>query len=225
MKNIFKNWTITDFIWLLVANISILVCNLYWKSSLFSIIMAITGITANIFVAKQMISNYPLGIINTLMYAYMAYQSRLYGDFTLNLFYYLPTNIIGWILWAKVSNENEEHEIKSKKLTLKQGVIISTITIIAIFLYAYILKLMNGNLTLIDSCSTVLSIVAMILMIKQYAEQWWLWILVNVVSIIMWAITLYQGNGDVATLVMWIIYLLNSIYGLVKWYKANKEGR
>lgn len=225
MKNFFKDWTLIDFIWLIVANISIIICNLYWQSSLFSIIMAITGITANIFVAKQMIGNYPLGIINVLMYAYVAFQSKLYGDFTLNLFYYFPANIIGWVLWVKASNNNEQHEVKSKTLSLKQGLIITAITIIIIFAYSFVLQLMNGNLPLIDSCSTVLSVIAMVLMIKQYAEQWWMWILVNIVSIIMWAITLSQGSGDVATLVMWIVYLVNSIYGLIKWYQSNKEGR
>ena len=225
MKKILKNWTMVDLVWLIVANVSILICNLYWQSDLFSIIMAMTGITANMLVAKQMISNYPFGIINVIMYAYVAFQSKLYGDFTLNLFYYLPMNIIGWVIWLKVKNKDKDNEVKSKTLTLKQGTIVTIITIALTFGYSFILTLMGGNLPLIDSCSTVLSVVAMILMIKQYAEQWWLWILVNIVSIVMWAITLSQGSGDVATLAMWCVYLLNSIYGLIKWYKSNKESK
>ena len=60
-------------------------------------------------------------------------------------------------------------------------------------------------------------------MVKQYLEQWYLWIIVNIVSIIMWIISLSQGFGDFATLLMWILYLLNSLYGLYKWKVANKK--
>ena len=36
---------------------------------------------------------------------------------------------------------------------------------------------------LVDSTTTVISIVAMMLMVKRYQEQWTLWIVVNIFSI------------------------------------------
>ena len=61
----------------------------------------------------------------------------------------------------------------------------------------------------------------MIVSIKMYAEQWILWIIVNVVSVIMWAIAFAQGNDSIATLLMWVVYLVNAVVMYRKWLKEN----
>ena len=52
-------------------------------------------------------------------------------------------------------------------------------------------------------------------------EQWILWIIVNVVSTIMWVYLLYNGQPHAALMVgMWLFYLANSINGYCVWHKA-----
>lgn len=49
-------------------------------------------------------------------------------------------------------------------------------------------------------------------------EQWILWIVVDVVSIIMWFIVVFQqGSNDIGVLIMWSAYLINAIYGFLNW--------
>ena len=82
---------------------------------------------------------------------------------------------------------------------------------------------MGGKLPYIDALSTVISVVALICAIKMYAEQWMLWTLVNTVSVIMWALSFGKGSENMATLVMWLLYLINGIVLHIKWTKeANK---
>lgn len=223
LKRQFKNWTTLDYAWLIIANAIILGLSLYWQDSIISIISAVTGVTCVIFVSKGMMANYFVGAVNVALYAYLAFQSRLYGDFMLNAFYYFPMQFIGLYMWSKAKNKSEDNELESKALDHKQRIILFLISMAAILIYAEILKLLGGNIPIIDSTSTVLSVIAMILMVKQYLEQWYLWVIVNVVSIIMWVISLSEGSGDVATLIMWILFLLNSLYGLWNWRKENER--
>ena len=223
LKKQFKNWTTLDYAWLIIANAIILGLSLYWQDSVISIISAITGVTCVIFVSKGMMANYIVGAINVALYAYLAFKSKIYGDFMLNAFYYFPMQFIGLYMWSKAKNKEEDHELKSKALNNKQRLILCLISIGIILVYAEVLKLLGGNVPIIDSTSTVLSVIAMILMVKQYLEQWYLWVIVNIVSIIMWVISLSEGSGDVATLIMWILFLLNSLYGLWNWKKENKK--
>lgn len=223
LKRQFKNWTTLDYAWLVIANAIILGLSLYWQDSVISIISAITGVTCVIFVSKGMMANYIVGAINVALYAYLAFKSRIYGDFMLNAFYYFPMQFIGLYMWSKARDKEEDHEIRSKALDHKQRIILFLVSIATILVYAEILKLLGGNVPIIDSTSTVLSVIAMILMVKQYLEQWYLWVIVNVVSIIVWVISLSEGSGDVATLIMWILFLLNSLYGLWNWKKENKK--
>jgi len=70
--------------------------------------------------------------------------------------------------------------------------------------------------------STVLSIVAQILMIKRFTEQWVIWIVVDVVSVIMWIVALFTEGASVAVLMMWSVYLANAVIMYVKWLKESK---
>ena len=223
IKKSFNTWTKWDYLWLLIANGTILGLSLYWGDGLIPIISALTGVTCVIFVSKQMIANYYVGAINVALYAFLSYQSRLYGDAMLNALYYFPMQFVGIYMWKK--NKSDNGEVEAKALTIKQKFMLALVSIVAIIVYSLFLRLLGGNIPLIDATSTVLSVIAMILMVKQYLEQWYLWIIVNTVSIIMWVISLSQGSGDFATLLMWILYLLNSLYGLYKWRVANKATR
>ena len=207
LKQSFKGMNKLDIIWLLIANIIILGLSLYWGDGPIAIISAMTGITCTVLVSNKLVANYYFGIINVALYAYLSYQSKLYGDAMLNAFYYFPMQFVGIYMWKK--NKSNNGEVEARALTAKQKLMLALVSIVAIVIYSLFLKF--------------LSVIAMILMVKQYLEQWYLWIIVNTVSIIMWMISLSQGSGDFATLLMWILYLLNSLYGLYKWKVANKK--
>lgn len=223
IKKEFSTWKWYDYVWLVLANSIILGLSLYWGDGIIPIISAMTGITCVIFVSKKMMLNYVVGAINVGLYAYLAFSSKLYGDAMLNAFYYFPCQFIGLWLWSK-SSKSEDGEVKAKKLTAKQRFILVLISFVAIIAYSFVLKMLGGNIPFIDATSTVLSVIAMILMMKQYLEQWYIWVVVNSVSIVMWAISIKGGSGDMSTLIMWVLYLLNSIYGLTNWVIANKKG-
>ena len=71
-----------------------------------------------------------------------------------------------------------------------------------------------------DSATTVLSIIAMFLMVRAYMEQWFLWIITNVISVVIWAILAFEGERSAGLMViMWVFYLLNSINGYIVWRK------
>ena len=82
----------------------------------------------------------------------------------------------------------------------------------------------SGEFALVDATSTVLSMIASILMVARYSEQWVMWVVVNVVSVVLWLLVLIKGDMSAVTLlVMWSAYLLNSTYGYVNWRKMAKE--
>lgn len=214
IKN-FKSWEIG---WMILANAVILGVSIYMGDDVLSIIASLTGVMCVILCGLGKVSNYFWGTVNVILYAYVAWKAKYYGDVMLNLLYYLPTNIIGWVLWAKNVN-SETNEVYKKRMTWKQDIAVVIISIIGIFGYSFILKQLGGNLPLIDSMSTVLSVIAQILMIKRFAEQWVIWILVDVVSVIMWVVALFGEEQSIAVLLMWSVYLANAIIMYVKWRK------
>ena len=222
LKEECSGWKKWEVIWLIFANLIILGVSAYLGDNALGIITSMTGVTCVILVGKGKMSNYIFGTVNVLLYALTAWKARYYVDVMLNLLYYFPTNIIGWFVWMR-HVDKESNEVYKERMTVKQDIIVTLISIIGIFAYSYILKLLGGNLPLVDSMSTVLSIVAQILMIKRYTEQWIVWIVVDVVSVIMWIAALFGEGQSIAVLMMWAVYLANAIIMFVKWYKESKK--
>ena len=80
---------------------------------------------------------------------------------------------------------------------------------------------------LLDATVVVLNILGQVLMSFAYADQWYLWNLVNIFSIMLWTNRLLSDQASSYTIVMVIkysFYLLNSINGLRIWLKLSKEG-
>ncbi|MBR4514251.1 MAG: nicotinamide mononucleotide transporter [Lachnospiraceae bacterium] len=222
IKREFTGWKMWQVIWLVFANLTILGVSLYQEDTWIGIAASVTGVFCVVLCGMGRVSNYVFGTVNVILYAYIAWEAKYYGDVMLNLLYYLPTNFIGWAAWKKHINR-DTNVVYKKRMTLKQDILLAVISIAGVVGYGYVLKLLGGNLPLVDSMSTVFSVIAQILMIKRYTEQWVIWIVVDAVSVIMWVAALYTEAASVAVLLMWAVYLANAIIMFVKWYRESKQ--
>ena len=222
IKDEMTGWKKGEIFWLIFANVSLLLISLYLGDTVTGIAASLTGVSCVILCGKGKLSSYIFGTVNVVLYAVVAWNAKYYGDVMLNLLYYFPTNILGWFVWKK-NMDSETQEVSKKRMTIKQDILTAVISIAGIYAYSRILNLLGGNLPVIDSMSTVLSVVAQILMIKRFTEQWVIWIIVDAVSVIMWAAAFFNGTESIAVLLMWIIYLINAVIMFVKWYKDSRS--
>lgn len=221
-----KDWTSFEKCWLLIFTLINMYLFFAWDDTILGLITSISGMLCVVLVAKGKVSNYYFGIIQTGTYAYIAYGYGLYGEVMLNALFYFPLQFVGIYLWKQHTTDRKikGEDIQIKVLT-KKGWIGTIVTFLAIFiLYALLLKKLGGNVVWIDSATTTLSVIAQILMLKRYTQQWLFWIAVNVLSIVLWLKALIlQGGNDVSMLVMWSAFLINSIYGYYNWSKVYKK--
>ena len=133
-------------------------------------------------------------------------------------------NFVGMYIWSKNMNKETDEVIK-KRLSLKNSIIAYLSVAVGTVAYGYILMLMNGTLPFVDAMSTVFSVFAQILCVKRYMEQWVLWVIVYIVTVIMWVYAFINGTGDMATVLMWSIYLINAVIMLVKWINDTKTNK
>lgn len=220
-KSILNGWTLFEKTWLIASTIVMIALSLIWKDSLVALVSGVTGIIGVVLCAKGKISTYFFATINVALYAWICFENMLYGEVMLNTLYFIPMNILGFILWNK--KKDEDGNVEAKALTKKGLVILFIGLALAIFAYYQLLKSLGGNLQLIDSITTVTSVVALILQVLRYKEQWLIWIIVNIVSIVMWIMLLSTPEGSITMIVMWSAYLMNSIYGYINWSKLNKK--
>ena len=223
--NLFKEWTWFERIWLLLFSIVNVFLYLKWDSGLIGLVSAMSGMLCVVLVAKGKISNFVFGIVNTATYAYISYGYGLYGESMLNALFYLPTQFIGLWMWQRHRSVNKvrDEDIEIKRLSVKGWAIVVASVVVGAYAYMHVLMALDAQQVRIDSVAVVMSVVAQILLTLRYAEQWVLWILVNLLSIVLWVVTLSQSGGSDYTMpVMWTAFLINSIYGWINWLKLQQ---
>lgn len=219
-RGFLKGWNIFELMWLGVFSIIAIMLTVIWKDTLFGFAVFITGVLCVVLTAKGSIWSYLYGLFNTLGYAYVAYSNNLFGEMGLNLFFFLPMNIVGFIMWKK--HMTYEMGLEMKKMKLKGLIITILVCIICIIAMGYGLSQIKGqNNPYIDATTNVFSIVATILMVRRFREQWLMYIILNVFTIIMWSIRTASGSEDgLMMIVMWSAYLINAFYGYYNWSKG-----
>ena len=228
-----KNRVLSLYDWFLI--IGVIVSNLIYSLlggslDIVGSVASVAGVLCVVLVAKGSIWNYLFGLVNVSLYAYISYKASLYGDAALNALYYLPMQFIGWWQWrrrgAAVSAEEAGDagvQVKARRMTWKQRAILFLGCAAAVIAVGFVLKHFNDPQPFKDSTTTVLSIVAQALMALAFMEQWALWIITNIVSVVMWCICVSRGEAHAGVMViMWTFYLLNSINGMRVWLKLSR---
>lgn len=222
LKKIWKEelsgWKKLEVFWLVLACAIITGLSIYWGDSIMGIISATTGVACVVLTGKGKLSAYVFGLINCVLYAIIAYQAHLYGETMLNALYYVPMQFVGFFIWSKNMSE-ETHEVKKIHMKNSSRIFWFFMMVLATVVYGLILKKLGDAMPFVDSFTTVSSIVAMIISVKMYAEQWWIWIAVDVFSVYMWWTNFQSGSDNMATLLMWVVYLGNAIIMCARWEK------
>lgn len=219
-----KGWNLFEILWLTVFTTIIVILALSWQSSLLGVTVYITGVLCVVLAAKGNIWNYAFGLYNSIGYAWLSFQSGLFGEVMLNLLFFVPTGIIGWIMWK---NKMQEKTVIMRKMKWQYTAVIIVVCIGATVFYGMWLSTLKGqNTPYLDAFNVVASVIATLAMMWRYREQWFIYIAINVAETIMWVIRLMSGNTDAATMtVMWTAYLVNSVYGLYVWSRGSKKSR
>jgi nicotinamide mononucleotide transporter len=219
---LFKNWNTFELSLFFLSFAVALCCTLTTDNSTLSFLTFLTGMLCVVFAAKGMILTYYTGLINSLLYSYIAYTNGLFGEVYLNLFFYLPINIAGIFLWR---NKLKDTIVTMRKLSLLHTIGIVAVALVSIFLLGYLLALNpSQNTPYIDASTNVLGVMATILMVMRYREQWLLYISLNILTIIMWIVrAVNEGNDGQMMIIMWSAFLVNSVYGYYNWSKGTRN--
>jgi nicotinamide mononucleotide transporter len=203
---------------------------------------AITGIIYVFLEIRQTIWLWPLGIVTSGAYVLIFFSGKLYADMSLQA-YYVVISVLGWYWWVRGAGQRARgEELRAKgrgqraedsglvTQSLKQGLAVTRIKLklaavlftVFIILYAvmfFILsRLTDSPVPEWDSFLTSLSIIATWMLARKIYEHWYLWVVVNILSVV-----LYFWRGLYPTVVLYIIYGTMSFIGLRTWKKTIME--
>lgn len=203
----------TDAIVMIVLVLLQALTAIWAKDNMVSFISGMAGIISVVLCSQKKISFYLFGFIQLFTYCYLCIGQHLWGEVIENVFYFV-TMLVGIGVWIKNYNK-EKYEVVPKKLSEDWKLTCLLVFFLGTILVWMILLMTNDTHPFLDSVSTVPAFIAQILMIAGYKDQWKYWIIVDISSIVMWAII-----GNPFMVMQFSLWTVNCIYGMYKWNKS-----
>ena len=182
---------------------------------LIEIIAVFTGITSVWFAKKENVWLYPVGIISVLLWIYLCWIGKLFGQSVINLFFFLM-NGYGWYNWLRKDADNKPN-IFIKNNTEKENISVVLIAIVlSIIIYFLLIPLQDEKASLLyvllEAIITALNFVAMWLMAWKRVEHWLLWIIGDILCI-----PLFIHKDYPIGVLQFIVFIFIAYLGYKEW--------
>ena len=183
------------------------------------IICGLSGVICVALTAKGKISSYLFNFIQMATYMVICWQAGLFLEFGEQVFYFLAC-IYGVFAWSKNMRKNADgtEQVIAKKFKWWHWLATGAVTAVTTILLGRFGDVVLGStMSYLDACTVALSVIAQLLMVWRYREQWVLWIAIDVVSIVMFALL-----GQWSMVAMYVAWTINAVYGWYNWTKLAK---
>lgn len=190
-------------------------------------ISGVAGVLCLVYGMKGRKISFIFGTIQCIAMTYIAWISHAYGSFAMDIIYII-SQPIGWFMWGKNEATHSFEANTRRKIFLT--------AFIAWIIGWFVLSMLGGQLPYLDSINFIISLIAQLLYILKYKENWSLWIIVNIANATYWTILTIQmlmGENSIGSLganlsqvALQFALLFNSVYANKVWASgaADNEG-
>ena len=143
---------------------------------------------------------WPLAIMSSLLYFALFWQSRLYGDASLQIFFAVVA-LWGWWQWQRGTSEDGS-ALRVRTLPARtRWMLIAALALMWPATGWFLKHYTDTDVPWWDAFPTAASLIGQWLLGRKYLENWAAWVVVNIVSVALFA---YKG--------LWLTTLLYSLF-------------
>lgn len=187
----------------------------YTKLIWLQVIGTTFGVIQVLMARKNNVHNYLFGIVSILISIWVHYQSKLYADILLSL-YYLIMSIYGWFFWKFGKQQKESPVSYANKLEYFKafGIVLTCFAFMSYWLKFHT----NSDVPFWDAAVSAFAWAGMWLMAKRKMENW---IFLNVSNVISIPLLFYKELYIYAGLTIFLFAIGTS--GYFEWRKIIKN--
>ena len=175
-----------------------------------AVVIALAMVGCNI---REIHWGWPLAIVSSLMYFALFWRSRLYGDAALQIFFAVVA-LWGWYQWLR-GHRADGSVLRVTRLT-RRGLALTVVACALLWpVTGFFLKTFTDtDVPWWDAFPTAVSLVGQFLLGRKFIENWAVWIVVNVVSVGLFA---YKD--------LWLTVGLYSVFIALSWVGCKEWKR
>jgi nicotinamide mononucleotide transporter len=176
-----------------------------------AMVSGMLGICSVVLGAKGNILTFFFGFAQVGTYTYLCCVEHFYAEIAINIYYFF-TMIYGVYCWRR-RLKNSTLQVQTRRLSRRIFPLLTVaIVVLSIFVGWLLSRYTDDPQPYLDAMTTVPAIAAQLLMVLAYREQWYLWLVVDVLAVMMW---LRAENYCMAA--QYVFWCVNCIYGYIQW--------
>ncbi|MCA8831602.1 nicotinamide riboside transporter PnuC [Hymenobacter pini] len=192
----------------------------FWKAaaggSPLEWVAVLTGFACVWLAARESLWNFPVAIVSCALYVLVYYQAGLYSDGFLQV-WFIGLSVYGWYQWLY----GGRNETKLAVSHTRPAEWLGCLLFVAFYTLGagyYLQHYTDAALPHWDALTTAISLAAQYLLMRKRLENWWLWIVVDVMYVpILWYKHLYPTSA------LYALYLGLAVYGYWEWRQALRK--
>lgn len=165
-----------------------------------------------------------VGLIMPVIHGVLYYRSGLYADCSMQV-YYVLAGLYGWAVWQRRRSGNIPPErpndtsfaIARTPLRLVP-LLVGAYAVVHVGIYLLLTRFTNSTVPFWDSFTTTLSVVAMWMLSRKYAEQWLVWLVVDLTTV-----GLYCYKEIPFTAGLYLLYSVLAVAGYLRWNRQIRN--
>ena len=182
-----------------------------------TLIVSLIGVTSLIFIAKGNVWGQILMIIFSIIYGYISYKTRYYGEMITYVGMTGPMALMALVAWLKNPFEGEENQVAVAEITPLKLTIVSALTVIVTVIFYFILKYFNTANLVLSTFSVLTSFFAASLTFLRSPYYALGYAANDVVLIILWVLASVENPGYIPMVMCFVVFFVNDVYGYVSW--------
>lgn len=180
-------------------------------------IASLLSLACVILAAQNKIANWPVAILASLVYAYVFYQNRFFSETYLQ-FIFIGFQTYGWWFWSNLNPQKTEQNIQYTPKNYRSLLLLSFCVFYLTWYFIYVQIKPDARLPLLDSFLTTISITALFMQAKRWIENWYLWILADILYVPMFIM-----GDQYITAALYFIFIGLATKGYFMWKSEIKK--
>jgi nicotinamide mononucleotide transporter len=182
------------------------------SASRLEVAAVLTGAACVWLAARNSIWNFPVGILNGVLYSIVFWQSHFYSDAGLQLAF-IALLVYGWVKWLRGASDASAAPLPITHTPRRLAAGLLGAGLLYALGVGFLLSTRpDAALPYWDSSTTAISLAAQLLLSRRHLENWLLWIGVDVAYVGMyWHRDLYLTSG------LYVVFLGLAAYGYWQW--------
>ena len=179
------------------------------------VVAVVLAVAYLVLAIRQHIACWLCAFFSASIYVVLFVSAKLYMEALLNVFY-AAMAVYGWWSW-RGGDAVETLPVTRWTLRTHTGAL-AGIVALAVVAGALLTRYTDAAYPYVDSATTFAALWATFLVARKVLENWWYWLVIDVVSV-----AIYWQRGLELTSLLFILYIAMIPFGLIEWTRSYRR--